>query len=331
MADDLDLVAERRAARRPRLARLPELAVRTRARPVAADLAARADDRVRRRPTRRRRRTWTTLASANAKNARKAQRRSRAARPARPGSRSPAGSKRSSEPKTKQHGAGQRQRAVAEADEQLGDPEGERGGDQQDQAGPVDRAARRGRRTRSRGRGSPNVAGKIRPGCQSSTTIPSTPSDSISAIRFGSISVSRIRCQSAILRGRDLGAAPCAGRSPSGSSCGRRSRSAARAESARRRRSRSAAARVRAEVRGHADRLRRPRRRVSAVRLGERDQRRGRVVDRPCGAGRSGCSRRRGRSASRSRCSSAAPSRGRPPPGRSRRRQSGARAPSGET
>ena len=62
-------------------------------------------------------------------------------------------------------GARQRERAVAEGDEQLGDPERERGGDQ-DQARPVDRAARRARRTRSRGRGSRTSPGRSGPGAR---------------------------------------------------------------------------------------------------------------------------------------------------------------------
>ena len=141
-------------------------------------------------------------------------------------------------------GARQCERAVAEDDEQLGDPEGERGGDQ-DQAGPVDRQhveAEEGDRQAE----DPERRREDQPG------VPELDHEAEHAEREHQRDQVRVDQEveqpppEAHLHRRRSRRPPCAGRSPSGSSSGRRSGSAARADSARRRRSRSSAAPSRA-------------------------------------------------------------------------------------
>ena len=62
----------------------------------------------------------------------------------------------------------------------------------------------------------PTVPGSTRPGFQSSTRIPTTPSESISAMMFGSISVSSVRCQNDISTVSTLALRPCASVRPFG-------------------------------------------------------------------------------------------------------------------
>ena len=181
-----------RAARRPS-SRACHSSPLHRDEPVAAHLAVRADDRLR--PDRRRPSPdLDDLGQHEREEQRERARRSRARRGSETWYPDPRGSNRSSEPKTKQAAPASvsapwlkttNSSAIQKANaakirirpaQLIGST-----------SSPKKAIARQR---------IPNVAGKIRPGCQSSTTIPSTPSESISEIRFGSISVSSIRCQS---------------------------------------------------------------------------------------------------------------------------------------
>ena len=183
-----------------------------------------------------------------------------------------------------------------------------------------DQARSRRPRREARGRGS-----------RSRRPIPSEPSESSSAMMFGSISVSRIRLRSRDSHVVDLGAGECAARSPCGivlspsicvSSAGQRRRD--------RRRSRSCSS---ASARGEVRRLAHGASAHFALRpwlfASARSDAAASLHLAAQVAAR--CPRRPSRSASTSRCSSAAPSRARPPPGRSRRRPTPRARPSGAT